>query len=149
MAINNIKIDLQYFIGEWELKREIESFGDGEGKAIFRQETANISELYYEEEVMFVTPTSQIEGTRKYKYAEIDKNSEIEVYFNDGPDLGKVFLRLSFSNSKAKCQHLCGEDIYDATYTIKSRSEFLTEYRVVGPRKDYLIRNRYLRKQEN
>jgi hypothetical protein len=140
--------------GVWSIDRSIEPGGRFEGQALFRPDGPDRL-AYQEKGDMILADGSRFEATRRYVYDWIGNwiQGRIVVRFDDGPNRGNVFLKLDLRSAddaaepiEARDSHLCGEDVYDATYRFVDAGRFEFTCRVHGPRKDYVLRTVYSRR---
>lgn len=130
--------ELWDFEGEWQVTRRIEdalSGQDGrfEGVARFERESGGL--LYSERGVLRMGDVS-MEAERVYHWRAGDAG--IEVFFDDG----RFFHRIGVGGEAA---HWCDPDQYDVVYTFGSWPEWSSRWRVLGPRKDYVMVSEYRR----
>jgi hypothetical protein len=89
-----------------------------------------------------------VEAYRNYRYRFVGES--IEIHFDDGPDQGRLFVRLAFAQppggqAEAFDVHHCGDDIYRVRFRLDLPYLFETEIAVSGPRKNYRAVSRYER----
>jgi hypothetical protein len=89
-----------------------------------------------------------LQAYRNYHYRFVGK--WIEIHFDDGPDKGRLFVRLAFAQGPSKQAeafdfHHCGDDTYRVLFRLNLPSLFETEIAVSGPRKKYRAVSRYSR----
>lgn len=131
-----------FFAGEWSLSREIDPHGSFEGSAMFTQIDDNT--LQYEEQGVLQLKEGYTldDVTKRYLYKFEDE--VLVIYFDDGPDKGKLFHRLEFDEQGlALATHDCPPDVYQAKMHLKSSDAFEIIYDVKGPRKNYKITSLY------
>ena len=137
--------------GSWKITRQIYGVGLLYGEALFEINPNNAAELFYSEKGIFqFNGGKSLTATRKYVYRHI--NDDIYVYFDEERsflDDYRLFHRFNMNDLnvneeqntfKFKDVHLCGEDTYNVMYkfNLEKHDEFLIEYNVKGPNKDYL-----------
>lgn len=138
--------------GSWKISRQIHGIGLLNGDAIFSLNPNNSEELFYSEKGIFkFNDAKSLAATRKYVYRH--SGDDILVYFDDklqSTDDYRYFHRLNINSTdlsheehdafELKDVHLCGEDTYNVMYkfNFEKQDEFLIEYNVKGPNKDYL-----------
>jgi len=123
------------------------------------------AEYLYIEEGTFVCSTgAQLPSTRRYVYRYSELDNKLSVWFvktDDSKSVDCFFHSLEFiftSNKfpseegtgwKAKGNHLCSEDNYEAQYDFRFRGigieKFGIKYLVNGPKKDYIADASYER----
>lgn len=65
------------------------------------------------------------------------ENGEIHVFFDETPPRFFHALVFSADEQSAGGEHLCGQDLYKATYYFLDTRTFTLTYAVQGPAKDY------------
>lgn len=129
----------------WELSRSIEPHGSFLGHAVFFQ--VDDRTLSYQEMGEMTLSEGHVLDDVQKRYIYKLEDDAIAVYFDDGPDKGKLFHRLKFDeNGFAEAHHDCPPDTYHTKMQIKSAEEFEIEHVVKGPRKDYKISSHYKKK---
>jgi hypothetical protein len=123
--------------GTWKLSRIIPNQGSVEGVAHFKKDPSYPDILFYREEGVFTfSDGNQYAISQEYEYRY--SKEKISVYFVRDRDRLLHYLEFTEPN-KASGMHLCGCDIYFATYEFKLPSEFELMYDVQGPKKNYRI----------
>lgn len=126
--------------GEWRLTRVIEDARAGErltleGRAVFRRKDEG---WIYEETGRLSAPgRPTLEATRTYLYRDLPGGAE--VLFADG----RPFHRFHWADAGAR--HWCDPDTYDVRYDFAAWPRWRAEWRVSGPRKDYVLVSDYER----
>ncbi|MEM7618568.1 MAG: DUF6314 family protein [Pseudomonadota bacterium] len=131
-----------FFIGEWSLLREIDPHGSFEGTATFTP--INDNTLQYEEQGVLQLKEGHTldDVTKRYLYKFEDE--VLFIYFDDGPDKGRLFHQLEFDDQGlATATHDCPPDVYQTKMHLKSSDAFKIIHDVKGPRKDYKITSFY------
>ncbi len=136
-------IKLADFAGLWMLERRIDDRlgqpGRFSGVARF---TRDGDGLRLTEEGRLDLGTASFKATRVYLW-QADGDG-IAVRFEDGRDFHR-FTPKGAANST----HWCDPDQYDVTYDFarmsKTATVWTSEWRVTGPRKDYVMRSTYRR----
>jgi len=106
------------------------------GTAAFTQQN---SELLYNETGELTLGATSMQATRSYLWA-FDGLS-VRVAYQDG----SPFHDFELDGSKAQAKHLCGQDIYYATYDFYLPDHWQVVWTVTGPRKDYTSTSAYRR----
>ena len=137
---------LDHLEGHWQLSRSIEEEGAAmQGSARFVRVADD--ELLYDEEGMLTLSNGQvIRCTRRYRF--IASGERLRVLFNDGLDVGKLFVELTFGDETpgmlaAEDKHYCGQDIYSVVYRLSLPASYETDVFVTGPKKHYRALTRY------
>ena len=137
--------------GRWAIARIIEGEGArAVGVASLRPDGPRV--LAYRETCELTLSDGRVFAAyRNYRY-RFDGDST-EVHFDDGPDQGRLFVRLAFGPSPGRQAeafdiHHCGDDIYRVLFRLNLPSSFETEIAVSGPRKKYRAVSRYERLAE-
>ena len=76
-----------------------------------------------------------------YRYAFPDGPGRAEVFRHDGTP----FHDLDLTAGSAEAVHHCGADLYRGTFRVTGPEEWVVEWSVGGPRKDYHMVTRYCR----
>lgn len=136
---------LSYFLGDWKIHRVISEFGEITGRARFRLNGERDQHLDYTETVMLPSFGEQkTNAFREYEYRMTDAG--FDIFFSDGATKGQLFLSFVFAQaSRLTSHHLCIQDHYDAEFVFLSGDEFELSFTVVGPKKDYSIRTRFIK----
>ncbi len=141
----------EYFEGAWKFTRQFTSYPEAQGSASF---TPDGEDLVYEEALRLKVQEGQtLDATRSYRYVFLP--TSLRIKFSDGANLGLVFLdfvlpdswqsELNSTGLVLNADHQCGNDTYNATFSLNSDGTFATRYDVSGPAKDYAIISRYFR----
>jgi len=139
--------------GSWNLYRTISSPKfqpmTGAGKAIF-DKYKDPNSLLYKEELILNLPSESINASKEYIFRLID--NDVSVFFHETPE--RFFYTLKFAPKipssdkvfdQAGGEHLCGNDNYTASYNFFDNDNFELIYKVVGPKKDYIMTTKYKR----
>ncbi|NDV01039.1 DUF6314 family protein [Pseudoroseicyclus tamaricis] len=125
--------------GRWQIARQIDDRRAGEagtfaGTAEF---TGGPVELrYLEEGELTMGGRAPLRAARSYVWRFTPAG--VELYFDDG----RFFHAIG---ADGRGEHPCGEDLYRVRYDFSGWPAWQAEWRVVGPRKDYVLRSRYTR----
>ncbi|KFE34410.1 DUF6314 family protein [Thioclava atlantica] len=129
--------ELSDFAGEWALTREIRH-ADGsearfEGAARFVPEGEGL--LYLEEGALILPGGQRMRAERRYLWRT--EGGRIAVFFEDGRPFH------SFAPDAPEAAHWCDPDDYRVTYEFAHWPDWRAEWRVRGPRKDYVMISDY------
>jgi hypothetical protein len=83
--------------------------------------------------------TGPAEQTYHYRFPDDPRRAE--VFRHDGT----LFHELDLTGGTAEAVHHCGADIYQGTFRVLGPDEWVVEWVVSGPRKDYQMVTRYYR----
>lgn len=127
------------FEGEWRIERIIRAVGQPEarfsGHAVFRPEGAGL--LYREEGELTMPGSPPMRAERAYRWSE--GGAGIVVTFSDG----RAFH--DFDPAAPAAAHWCDPDDYRVAYDFAGWPVWRAEWRVRGPRKDYVMVSDYRR----
>lgn len=129
--------ELWDFEGNWQVARRIEDALSGQegrfdGTAAFVRDEVG---LRYAERGVLTLGSATMEAERVYLWRA--SGDGIEVLFDDG----RAFHRIDGS---AEAAHWCDPDQYDVTYDFAGWPKWSSRWRVVGPRKDYVMITDYM-----
>ncbi len=134
-----MRLRLSDFAGEWTLAREIAQPGAGlarfEGRVCFTPDGTGLA--YHETGTLTLPGAAPMRAERAYLWRE--EGAEIVVLFSDG----RPFHR--FDPAMPAAHHWCDPDDYRVRYHFAAWPDWRAEWRVTGPRKDYVMRSRYRR----
>ncbi len=138
------RLTLDDLIGTWRLWRTVFDRRTQKGSAMWGEATfspGKEDELVYVEEVMHRREgKGAYRAKQRYRYKL--KEDKLEMYrCNEAPNT--PFLTLPTEKLQGKAQ--CGADRYELDWNFKGTEMFLQRYRVLGPRKDYVIRSLFSR----
>jgi hypothetical protein len=126
--------------GDWALSRTVSHGGIVRGRAEFSPRAPRV--LHYRESGR-LTLSSGYSGEISRQYFYVLEDDHIHVTFADAAPGQRTFLRLrpaaGGSGFHASDTHVCGRDVYAATYGIESQRVVMTIH-VSGPREEYVIR---------
>ncbi|WP_321363012.1 DUF6314 family protein [uncultured Celeribacter sp.] len=138
-------IRLQDFAGLWSMAREIEdlragAFSELTGTCRFVAEEGG--GLQQHEQGLLHLPGRQtpLQAERRYIWrstAPHEVARDISVFFDDG----RFFHSFDPNTSKPKAAHACAPDAYEVQYDFSDWPVWQADWRVTGPRKDYLSRS--------
>ena len=127
------------FRGIWALTRQIVQANGPEGRftgqAVFSPEGAGLR--YRETGQLVLAGAAALQAERSYLWAA--EGAQIVVRFADGRDFHR------FDPAVAKAAHWCDPDDYTVRYDFASWPDWSSEWRVTGPRKDYVMISQYTR----
>lgn len=139
---------LRWLAGRWSIAREIAGEGAAfSGRAVF--EPAGGGALSYQETgTLTLANGRSLQAHRRFVYRAVE--DAIAILFDDGPDKGELFVRLTFAETEsgaveAAAVHHCGEDVYRVCYALGPDDAFETDIDVAGPRKTYRAVSAYTR----
>jgi len=133
---------LNALLGIWNLKRTITPHGYFSGEATFTEIRKDT--LQYIEHGVLTLENGEILTDVQKRYIYKREGDAIAVYFDDGPDKGKLFHRLVFNDEGvAEASHDCPPDTYKTKMHAISSEEFTLTHDVSGPRKAYQIQSHY------
>lgn len=129
---------LALLIGEWRLSRRI-VHSDGEedrfeGTCTF---TRTGPRLIQTETGTLRTPHGSFDATRRYVWTEAD--GQAQVFFDDM----RPFHAIALGVPRPEAIHLCPPDRYAVAYDFSTWPVWHSTWTVEGPRKDYLMTNRF------
>jgi hypothetical protein len=124
--------------GHWRLEREIEDLSAGltgqlAGAAIWRADDAGL--IQEETGLLEFGGARPVQADRRYLWRV--EGDGLAVLFEDG----RPFHRIG--PGRLSDRHDCPPDTYDVTYVFGETGVFSTTWRVIGPRKDLIIRSHY------
>jgi len=130
------------FEGVWRLERRIEDTLAGEswhltGHARFAPVEGGYD---YVEMGTLCGPGGQVmQAERRYLWRAVDGG--VDVFFADGG----FFHHIPEAVAQPEAEHLCGADLYRVRYDFTGWPRWQAEWRVRGPRKDYLLHSFHAR----
>ncbi len=132
---------LEAFAGDWRLDRVIEDALAGRqgrftGQARFRPGPDGLD--YAEEGTLTLGDAPPMTARRDYRWSA-DASDGIEVRFADG----RFFHRFPADDPTPEALHDCDPDQYHVRYDFRAWPRWTAEWRVRGPRKDYLLVSTY------
>ncbi len=127
--------------GNWNINRAIDDRHSGQqgifkGIATFEPQG---SSLIYTESGELTLGGTLLRATRTYIWSF--DGSTVSVMYRDG----SPFHSFEVKNSKSQAEHLCGQDIYYATYSFYLPDSWRVTWTVNGPKKDYTSTSEYRR----
>ena len=134
-------LDLKAFLrGDWRLTRTLEDRRAGQcgrldGRAVFAPAGAGL--VYRERGVLRLGAfTGPAERVTRYGFPA---PARAEVAFEDG----RPFHDLDLSHGRWSVAHRCRDDLYHGSFEVEGRDRWTAVWRVLGPRKDQVLRGRY------
>lgn len=126
------------FEGLWRLERRIEDrLGPGGLMTGEARLTPDAEGLVYDETgALRLGDGAPFAATQRYLWRE--SGDGIELRFADG----RFFHR--FALARPEAEHPCGADLYKVRYDFAAWPDWRAEWRVTGPRKDYVMATRYM-----
>lgn len=136
---------MPYFLGTWQVKRDISNFGEISGEAVFKPHTKVEGYLDYREAMVLPnSPNQKPNAFRAYQYRITEAG--FDIFFADSVNEGELFLSFCFTQASIlTSHHLCINDHYDAKFTFLTDDLFELSFSVVGPKKDYRIQTCFTR----
>lgn len=132
---------LAQFEGRWHLDRQIEDAARGdmrlEGEAVLARSGLRL--VYTETGTLVIPGQPSMTATQRYVWQE--RAGWVAIRFSDG----RPFHGFPLRAARAEATHLCDPDRYHVIYDFSAWPEWSSEWRVSGPRKDYVMRSHYLR----
>lgn len=128
------------FAGTWRVDRTIDDRLSGRaarfaGRAVFAPSDGGLA--YREAGRLRLGDGPELAATREYLWREAD--GMIDVRFADG----RRFHAFDPAGPVPEAEHACGPDRYRVRYDFTGWPGWRAEWRVTGPRKDYLMVSRY------
>jgi hypothetical protein len=135
---------LRQLRGRWRLERQTPGLASMSGLAELTPLAADLS-LYAEHGTLTMAAGGSFEFSRRYRYLATDNS--LDILFDEEPPRLYQSLRLAEQDGAlaGSGYHRCGEDDYSSSYAFELPRGFTTAHRVVGPKKDYVIKTRYRR----
>ena len=132
---------LQDFQGLWRLERQITDARGPDavftGTADFSPDDAGLT--LHESGRLELAGQGGFQAERRYLWRP--DGAGIAVLFADGRD----FHRFDPAWVEAEADHWCDPDTYKVRYDFREWPRWQAEWRVTGPRKDYVMRSLYTR----
>lgn len=130
--------ELWDFEGVWQVARSIDDARSGQqggfdGTARFERDGEG---LHYLEQGVMELGGTKFQAERRYLWRTDDAG--IAVFFDDGRPFHTI-------NDTSTAAHWCDPDQYDVTYDFDSWPVWTAQWRVQGPRKDYVMVTTYRR----
>lgn len=136
------RLGLSDFIGTWRLERRIDDKLAGAvlhltGEAVLSPEADGL--IYNEQGELRLAGGQMVRSSRSYRWRS--EGGRIAVTFEDG----RPFHQFDPAAQTAEAQHWCDPDDYAVRYDLADWPRWQTRWRVLGPRKDYVMTSRYVR----
>lgn len=131
-------ITLDDLRGTWRLSREIDDLRAGltgrlTGEAGWRADGMGL--IQEERGLLRLGDAPPMQAERRYLWRA--DGDGLAVFFEDG----RPFHRIG--PGRLRDRHACPPDTYDVTYVFGENGAFSTTWRILGPRKDLMIRSHY------
>ena len=129
---------LSRLLGDWSLSRRI-THADGQEdrlEGICRFERSG-PRVHQTERGILETSAGRFEATRCYVWTE--NAGRIDVYFDDM----RPFHSITLGVLRTETTHLCPPDRYAVAYDFSAWPLWQSTWTVEGPRKDYVMTNRF------
>ena len=131
--------------GAWDLDRTIEGKATMVGIAEFKLlETGQLK--YREEGRIHLADGQAFDGHREYVFERSPDG--FSVFFAENPP--RLFHAIAIAREGdalvGSAGHLCVADHYDSVYRFRADGSFVIQHTVNGPRKDYLSRTEFRRR---
>lgn len=128
--------------GNWRINRTIigpdnTKIGSALGEAVFLHK---LNTCEYEENVETEFSHGKVKGSQNYLYKFNKINSVISKHSPDGKMLYELNIE---SSDRAIGEFICEKDEYKATYNFIDNANFIINYLVKGPNKNYKISTQY------
>ena len=129
------------FIGPWSIDRVIEDIraartGTFRGTAEFRHDDGALA--YVETGEITLAGSPPMTASRAYRWSDGGDGS-IAVHFEDG----RFFHRFYADEARPTAAHDCPPDRYRVGYDFSRWPRWIAEWRVEGPRKNYVTRTTF------
>jgi hypothetical protein len=137
--------DLRAFLtGAWRISRTVRDSRSGQGGGF--DGTAIFAPLPDGGLLLTESGTMRLGGytgpaEQAYRYHFPDGPGRAEVFRHDGTP----FHVLDLAAGSAEAVHHCGADLYQGTFRVLGHDEWIVEWAVSGPRKDYHMVTRHYR----
>ncbi|MEP3345455.1 MAG: DUF6314 family protein [Litoreibacter sp.] len=138
---------LDQFEGKWKLARVIEDRRNGfegrfSGYATFTR-SGPLELQYVEEGELVYGKQPAMIATRRYTWRgfEGEDAGKIAVEFEDG----RPFHNIALDRLMPDDDHHCDPDYYQVSYDFMHWPKWETDWRVLGPSKDYRMSSQYMR----
>lgn len=124
--------------GKWRIERRISNGSRAQGVAVITAAGG-----YTESVTTLLANGQSIDGVRSYSI--VQTVNQLELYFADGPDTGKLFQRFNTDKPAVTSTHHCKADTYVSTLSWRGDGTFTLAHQVRGPAKEYTIETVYTR----
>ena len=137
--------DLRAFLtGTWRIARTVEDARSGQDGGF--EGTAVFAPLPDGGLLLTESGTMRLGGysgpaEQTYRYAFPEGPGRAQVFRHDG----MPFHELDLTTGSADAVHLCGADLYRGSFRVERHDEWVVEWSVNGPRKDYHMVTRHYR----
>ncbi len=136
-------LTLRDFEGRWRLTRQIDDARGPDatftGTAVFSPDSGGRGLELVEQGQLVLQGQGAFQAERRYLWQQDD--ACVAVFFADGRD----FHRFDPQGGQAQAAHWCDPDTYEVQYDFTGWPVWQVQWRVTGPRKDYMMRSVYTR----
>lgn len=132
-----------FLLGSWKVDRIIIDraralTGGLQGQAIF---TPSAGGLLYQEHGTLTLGEHRGRAEHSYLYDFPEGDGQASVRFRDG----RAFYDLDLARGQQRVCHACHPDLYEGLFIALSSAAWRSEWKVIGPRKDYDLLTTYTR----
>lgn len=131
------------FEGRWHLARQINDVRGPDatftGTAVFSPDADGRGLELVERGQLVLRGQGAFQAERRYRWQQ--DGAGVAVFFADGRD----FHRFDPQGGTAQADHWCDPDTYEVQYDFTGWPVWQAQWRVTGPRKDYVMRSVYTR----
>ncbi|MGX9354322.1 DUF6314 family protein [Roseobacteraceae bacterium S113] len=133
---------LSDFVGHWRIARDIDDAkaqmqARFEGTAVLSWQGDDLA--YAETGALQMPGAITMQAQRRYLWSQ--EGPRLCIFFDDG----RPFHHIELGTLRPKAHHDCPPDVYDVTYDFSVWPHWCAQWRVQGPRKDYVMRSEYSR----
>jgi len=137
-----VKLDATDYVGTWQITREITDFrilesGKLVGEATFARADGGLA--YHEKGMLSFAGCAPMVAERRYFWTFTEE--DVLVSYDDG----SPFHSFACTGGPKSTPHLCGEDLYEGTYSFVRFPQWQVTWTVKGPRKNYRSVTQYAR----
>lgn len=142
-TVENWPRELGDFAGAWAVSRRVDDRLAGqvvqaEGQVVLKP--GDGGDLIYDEVLSLHIPgRAAMKATRRYLWRSDDEG--IRVCFDDG----RFFHRITLGAAESADTHDCPPDLYAGRYDFSRWPHWSAEWKVSGPRKDYVMTTVFMR----
>jgi len=132
-------IKIRYLIGNWRIKKKINSSYSAIGKLKIKKIKKNF--FLFNEKLIIHFQELNLQGFQSFQVEENKK--DIIFRFNLGKDKNKVYQ--VFNKSTGHSKYFCNKDLYFMNFKIINQNYFIINTKIKGPQKNLNIFTRYQR----